>query len=167
MSEADYSIFLADEEATVACGKLLGDLMQGHGLLTLQGNLGGGKTTFSRGMIQGMGHTGAVKSPTYTLVEPYEINGKHIMHYDLYRLADPEELEFLGMRDFLTADTLTLIEWPERGANFLPVPDLALSLQVHNRGRILQWQGHTPRGKDIALGFRQMLAAAGYSFHIS
>lgn len=157
MSLLPFSIFLADEAATVACGKLLGDLLQGQGLVTLQGNLGCGKTTFSRGLIQGMGHRGAVKSPTYTLVEPYELNGRQILHYDLYRLADPEELEYLGMRDFLDDNTLTLIEWPERAGALLPPADIALNLEVQQAGRRLSWQGNTARGSQIATLFWQKL----------
>lgn len=139
-------IFLADEAATLAVGAALARISEGRGLFTLQGNLGSGKTTLSRGLIQALGHKGAVKSPTYTLVEPYELPSGHILHYDLYRLNDPEELHFLGVRDFLDADTLTLVEWPERGESWLPPPDLALNLSVEAGGRRLRWQPCTPRG---------------------
>lgn len=160
MSPAPASVFLPDEDSTVGIGRLLATLTGGHGLLTLHGNLGCGKTTLSRGLIQALGHTGAVKSPTYTLVEPYELCGRHVLHYDLYRLSDPEELEFLGMRDFLDADTLTLVEWPERAGNWLPAPDLALHLQVEGSGRRLSWEGHTPRGQQLALQLAAAVQAA-------
>ncbi|HTQ99340.1 MAG TPA: tRNA (adenosine(37)-N6)-threonylcarbamoyltransferase complex ATPase subunit type 1 TsaE, partial [Candidatus Acidoferrum sp.] len=140
-------IFLRDEAATLAFGRSLAEISQGRGLITLSGDLGSGKTTLSRALIQSLGHTGAVKSPTYTLVEPYELPGSHVLHYDLYRLNDPEELHFLGVRDFLDADTLTLIEWPERGKGWLPAPDLALTLTVAGGGRQLSWQAGTERGR--------------------
>lgn len=150
MSTAPNSIYLPDEDATIAAGRVLGHLLEGRGLVTLEGNLGGGKTTLSRGFIQSLGYSGTVKSPTYTLVEPYEIGALRVFHYDLYRLSDPEELEFLGMRDFLDSNTLTLVEWPERAGKWLPPADLALSLQVEGSGRRLSWQAHTERGMHLS-----------------
>lgn len=141
-------VFLADEEATLAFGRHIATVTGGRGLVTLQGDLGSGKTTLSRGLIRALGHTGAVKSPTFTLVEPYELATGQVLHYDLYRLNDPEELHFLGVRDFLDGDALTLVEWPERGRPWLPAPDLALQLQVSGSGRQVNWQGHTPRGME-------------------
>jgi tRNA threonylcarbamoyladenosine biosynthesis protein TsaE len=151
MTSAKGSVFLADEAATVAFGAQLASVFGGGGLVTLQGDLGGGKTTLCRGLIQALGHAGNVKSPTYTLVEPYEIPGHgQVLHYDLYRLSDPEELEFLGTRDFLDRDTLTLIEWPERAGSWLPEPDMALRFEVEGKGRRLYWQTHTDRGQKLA-----------------
>lgn len=147
-------IWLADEQATLAFGQQLARLLDGRGLVTLQGNLGGGKTTLCRGLIQALGHNGKVKSPTYTLVEPYELPGGKVLHYDLYRLADPEELEFLGMRDHLDAGTLTLIEWPERAGSLLPPADLALHLSVQDGGRLLTWQTDGPRAAALAAALR-------------
>jgi tRNA threonylcarbamoyladenosine biosynthesis protein TsaE len=163
MSTDPCSIYLSDEAATVSAGRTLGHLLEGRGLITLQGNLGCGKTTLSRGLIQSLGHTGAVKSPTYTLVEPYEIGSLQIFHYDLYRLSDPEELEFLGMRDFLDAETLTLVEWPERAGKLLPPADLALTLQVEGNGRRLSWQSHTTRGQQLSHALLEALRAATQS----
>lgn len=163
MSTAPTSVYLPDEAATVAAGRTLGRLLEGRGLITLRGNLGCGKTTLSRGLIQSLGHKGAVKSPTYTLVEPYEIGSLQIFHYDLYRLSDPEELEFLGMRDFLDANTLTLVEWPERAGKLLPPADLALSLQVEGTGRRLSWKSHTERGQQVSQALLDALPAATQS----
>lgn len=144
------TVWLADENATVAFGSFLAKALEGHGLVTLQGNLGGGKTTLCRGLIQALGHAGKVKSPTYTLVEPYELPRAKVLHYDLYRLAAPDDLEFLGMRDFLDADTLTLVEWPERAGPHLPPADLALNLCVQDGGRLLNWQAQGPRAAQLA-----------------
>ena len=125
--------FLTDEAATVAFGKALAKACNGRGLLTLSGNLGTGKTTLSRGLIQSYGHKGAVKSPTYTLVEPYEIGPLRIYHFDLYRMEDPEELEFIGLRDYLAEDALVIIEWPEKAAGVLPQADVEFTLDIDNK----------------------------------
>jgi tRNA threonylcarbamoyladenosine biosynthesis protein TsaE len=144
------SLFLPDDAATLAVGIALARASGGHGLIFLRGDLGAGKTTLSRGLIRALGHAGPVKSPTYTLVEPYELPKGRVMHYDLYRLSDPEELEYLGLRDHLDTDTLTLIEWPERGGMLLPTPDLTLILRVLPHGREISWQALTPHGESMA-----------------
>jgi len=144
------SRILPDEEATVATGAALARASGGHGVIALHGNLGSGKTTLCRGLIRALGHGGAVKSPTFTLVEPYDFGATRVLHYDLYRLSDPEEVEYLGMRDFLDGRTLTLIEWPEKAAGFLPPPDLELFLEVLPAGRRLGWQVLTPHGERLA-----------------
>ncbi|MHB0774519.1 tRNA (adenosine(37)-N6)-threonylcarbamoyltransferase complex ATPase subunit type 1 TsaE [Halomonas sp. WWR20] len=128
-------ITLPDETAQVAFGEALGNALGGRGRVYLEGELGAGKTTLTRGVLRAYGHRGAVKSPTYTLVEPYELDGKHVQHFDLYRLGDPEELEFMGARDMLGDDSLSLIEWPSRGAGWLPTPDLTVRLVVVGTGR--------------------------------
>lgn len=139
-------IFLEDEASMEAFGATLADFMQNGGLVTLSGTLGAGKTTLTRGFMHAVGHKGAVKSPTYTLVEPYDVNGRSIMHFDLYRLSDPEELEYLGFRDYLDGATLCLIEWPEKAKDFLPEPDLAINISVVKDGRHLSWQSFSEQG---------------------
>lgn len=118
------------------------------GLITLSGDLGAGKTTLVRGMLRGLGYEGHVRSPTYTLIEPYAVANLTVAHFDLYRLADAEELEYLGYREYLNADTICLVEWPEMAAQYFDKPDLALNLQYDPQGRLLTWQTHSDWGAD-------------------
>lgn len=126
---------LLDEAATLALGANLARRPI-RGVVYLRGDLGAGKTTLVRGFLRALGYEGAVKSPTYTLVEPYEINGVSIAHLDLYRVNDPLELEYIGLEDVLRDVSLTFIEWPERGDGHLPDPDLIIKLELHNAGRV-------------------------------
>ncbi|MFH0022773.1 tRNA (adenosine(37)-N6)-threonylcarbamoyltransferase complex ATPase subunit type 1 TsaE [Pseudomonas fluorescens] len=144
---SEVTLYLADEQAMSDFGARIARVTQGHGLIFLEGNLGMGKTTLSRGIIRGLGHVGAVKSPTFTLVEPYEIGDVRAFHFDLYRLVDPEELEFLGIRDYFEDDALCLIEWPDNGAGFLPKPDLTITISPQDSGRSLKILSQGSRGE--------------------
>lgn len=115
---------------------LAGNLPPDEGcVITLQGDLGAGKTTLVRGLLQALGHTGVVKSPTYTLVEPYYLQGRDIYHFDLYRLGAADELEYIGFRDYFSPPAVCLLEWPERGENHVPAADIRLIISITNEAR--------------------------------
>lgn len=145
---------ITGESAMVAFGCGMGKLFKScaaeRGLVVfLEGDLGAGKTTLSRGILTACGHSGAVKSPTYTLVEPYEFSALTVYHFDLYRLGDPEELEYLGIRDYFGPRSICLLEWPARGEGFLPSPDITLTVSVDGEGRTVNIQGHSALGQTI------------------
>ena len=139
----------ATADAQEALGRELASALAGRGVVYLQGGLGAGKTTLTRGILRGYGHTGTVKSPTYTLVEPYELATATVYHFDLYRLTDPEELELLGIRDYCRPDALAVIEWPERGHPFLPPADLTITIRAIPDGRSLQFAAHSEKGEAV------------------
>ena len=144
---------LADSAATEQAGAFLGGVLpEGDLVVYLQGDLGAGKTTLVRGLLRALGHAGRVPSPTYTLVEPYSLGRRELKHLDLYRIADPEELAYLGIRDM---DGILLIEWPERGVHFLPPPDLVCRLSVAGPGRLLDVVVETPLGQNLCNAWGQ------------
>lgn len=140
---------LPDEEATARFGKKLAKHLLAGCVVYLHGELGAGKTTLVRYILQGLGYGERVKSPTYTLVESYDILDKSVYHFDLYRLGDPEELEFLGIRDYMDGQALVFVEWPERGVGFLPAADLDIKLAYDQQGRQLECSALTDRGNQM------------------
>lgn len=144
----------ADADAQEALGRELAAALDGRGVVYLEGDLGAGKTTLTRGILRGYGHTGAVKSPTYTLVEPYELAAATVYHFDLYRLTDPEELELMGIRDYCRPDTLAVIEWPERGQPLLPPPDLVITIRAMTQGRELVFTARNELGQSVLRKWR-------------
>lgn len=127
-SLAALDLRLPDPAATAALGKALASLLT-TGIVYLRGDLGVGKTSLVRSLLRGRGVTGTVRSPTYTLIETYDTVTGSVYHFDLYRLADPEEMHFIGIEDITATSALTLIEWPERGEDFLPGADLIIRLE--------------------------------------
>jgi tRNA threonylcarbamoyladenosine biosynthesis protein TsaE len=150
-------LHLVGEQAQDAFGRRLAGVLAAPCVIYLEGDLGTGKTTLVRGILRGLGHTGSVRSPTYTLVEPYDIAGMRLYHLDLYRLGDPEELEYLGMRDLLEASSVLLVEWPERGTGALPPPELVIHIAHAALARDLVLD---PRG---VVGDRLVAALSGTS----
>jgi tRNA threonylcarbamoyladenosine biosynthesis protein TsaE len=139
---------LPDEAATLALGERLARAIVAEpegGVLFLEGTLGAGKTTLARGFLRALGATGSLKSPTYTLVEPYDLGDRHVRHADLYRLVDPSELDQVGLMEDAPPGTWWLIEWPEKGGGFLPAPDLVIHLSAGPTGRSAQISG--PRSR--------------------
>ena len=139
---------LADAEAMEALGARLATVLD-QAIVYLQGDLGAGKTTLARGILRGLGYTGKVRSPTYTLVEPYAVRQGSVYHLDLYRLADPEELEWLGLRDMLSEQALLLVEWPERGEGVLPQADLVVQITPSGEGRSVDIVAGSQHGRHI------------------
>ena len=139
-------IELPDTDAQIAFGERLGRLLARRLVVYLDGDLGTGKTTLVRGILRGLGYGGPVRSPTYTLIEPYELPAARVYHLDLYRLSDPEELEYLGLRDLSGEDALLLIEWPERGVGTLPPADLTIRIRYQAEGRCLTLSPLSPEG---------------------
>lgn len=162
-----YQEILADEEQTLAFGRNLAratflksaaaeiaTALTGYptmgAVIHLHGDLGAGKTTLTRGIMRGFGYEGAVKSPTYTLVEPYDFDQCHIYHFDLYRLAGAEEMDFLGTEDYFEGENLCIIEWAEKGGNHVAAPDLVIHLSGTGTQRELMCQTKSEKGEIIA-----------------
>ena len=142
-------ITLKNETETTEIGSKLASCLKGGEVIYLKGELGTGKTTLVRGVLNRLGHTGNVKSPTYTIVEPYLIDSHVIYHFDLYRLDDPEELESLGIRDYCDGQSICFFEWPEKGGNLLPNADINLELTYFESTREVEFTSKSDVGKTI------------------
>jgi tRNA threonylcarbamoyl adenosine modification protein YjeE len=145
---SELSLRLPDEAATEALGATLAAGLPGRVVVHLEGDLGAGKTTLARALLRALGVTGPVRSPTYTLIERYPVRGGEAAHLDLYRIADPEELGFLGLDELADSALLWLIEWPQRGRGFLPSPDLRIQLAVAAPGRTARLVADSAQGQD-------------------
>lgn len=137
---------LASEEETLALGRALAPLLEPGMTVHLRGNLGAGKTTLARGILRGLGYEGRVKSPTFTLLEPYKFSRLYLYHFDFYRFLDPQELEETGFREYFNPQSVCLIEWPEKAPD-LPPADLDIELRVDHAGRALALTAHTEAGR--------------------
>jgi len=148
----EYQLQAHGEDAMVALGMRFGQVLSATApgvTVFLQGDLGMGKTTFTRGIMRHFGHQGATKSPTYTLVEPYQFKQQKVHHFDLYRLGHPEELEYLGIRDYFDGCAINLIEWSDKGRGFLPTADVVLTIHPLERGRKLTFVAQTNMGDGV------------------
>lgn len=157
----EFELHLADAESQQRFGAELGRVLARipHAAAVsvhLQGDLGTGKTTLVRGLLRGRGYTGPVRSPTFTLIEPYDTAEGPVYHLDLYRLGDGEELEYLGLRDLLAEPALLLIEWPERGAGWLPEPELHIQLCHAVNGRDLRLRADSRLSAEIAAAVSEL-----------
>ena len=148
----DITLILDNEVATLACGDKFSCIMANGLVVYLHGDLGAGKTTFVRGVLHGLGHVGKVKSPTYTLVEPYIIFNYNIYHFDLYRFIDEEEWDAAGFRDYFNAQSICMIEWPEKAENVLPEADIHVHLSLYQNGRKVHFSAGSPLGKKCIEG---------------
>ncbi|EXJ16472.1 tRNA (adenosine(37)-N6)-threonylcarbamoyltransferase complex ATPase subunit type 1 TsaE [Imhoffiella purpurea] len=142
-------IDLTDPEAQTAFGTRLAACLTPPFVLYLEGDLGTGKTTLTRGLLRGLGHEGAVRSPTYTLIEPYELPIGRLHHLDLYRLGASEELEYLGLRDLMEEGAIWVVEWPDRGMGMLPSPDLRIRIDHLTEGRRLSLVAESGAGESL------------------
>lgn len=130
---------ISSENAMMEWGRNLANQLPRPLIIYLQGELGMGKTTWVRGLLRGLGHQGTVKSPTFTLVESYYFEAGPVFHFDLYRVSDPEELEYMGLRDFLTENAVSIFEWPEKAKGLLPKPDWRLHIRQNDHGRMVEF----------------------------
>jgi len=142
-------IAVNNERGMLVLGRHLAELLQGSGAVFISGGLGAGKTTLCRGLLHAMGHIGAVKSPTFTLVEPYEIQGAEVSHFDLYRLGDPGELDYIGIEEYFSGEGLCLVEWPEKAEGNLPKHDLEITIDVSGEKRNISIQAMSMDGETI------------------
>lgn len=151
------SVIAMSEQEMFEIAAVLAEVSNGRGVIYLSGPLGAGKTTFCRGILRFFGYQGAVKSPTFTLVEPYEINQVKIFHFDLYRLNDPNELEYIGLEDYFVPGCLCLLEWPEKGGDILPGCDLLLEIGVRSGARYLTFNAGSDRGQKMIVSVEKLM----------
>ncbi|MCP3687530.1 MAG: tRNA (adenosine(37)-N6)-threonylcarbamoyltransferase complex ATPase subunit type 1 TsaE [Gammaproteobacteria bacterium] len=143
-------MLIANEQQMRAYGASLISSCVSGGIITLHGNLGTGKTTLVRGALESLGVTNGVRSPTYTLIEYYPLGPLAIAHFDLYRLAEAEELEYIGFRDYLNDQTVCFIEWPERAESILGEIGLQVNLDYHPEGRVVELSARSDWGRQLA-----------------
>ena len=141
-----------DEQAVAELAAALARAVRPPAVVWLRGDLGAGKTTFARAYIHSLGFRGYVKSPSYGLLETYEVEGQKVLHLDLYRIEDPEELEYLAIRDLFDARSVLLVEWPDHGRPCLPAPDLVLEFGETGESRFIRCFARSVRGREAAHG---------------
>jgi tRNA threonylcarbamoyladenosine biosynthesis protein TsaE len=148
------SLTLPDESATDRLGRCLAPLLHPGMIVYLSGDLGSGKTSLVRATLRALGHAGKVKSPTYTLVEPYAISTLNFYHFDLYRIKEPREWQDAGFRDLMGGNAVCLIEWPEKAQELLPPPDLLINLEFQGDGRAARLSAGSDEGRRCVEALR-------------
>lgn len=142
-----FRLTLADETATLLLGGQLAQVLHPGLVIFLRGDLGAGKTTFARGILRGLGYEGKVKSPTYNLIELYKISKLYLYHFDFYRFEDPAEWEDAGFREYFNAESICLVEWPEKADGLLPQADLTFLFYLSDPGRNVEMSVGTHAGR--------------------
>ncbi len=155
------SFSLRDPDATDRLGRSLADTVPPRAVVYLRGDLGAGKSTLARALLQRLGVTGPIKSPTYTLIERYPLPDGEAAHLDLYRIAASGELDFLGLDDIAAQARLWLVEWPERGAGSLPAADLEIALAIDGAGRRATITARSPAGTGWLTNLSKLAAPGG------
>lgn len=146
-SASAVDLYLPDEAATENFGAVLAPALSPGLVIWLSGDLGAGKTTLTRGLLRALGHKGNVKSPTYTLIEPYTVSRIPLYHFDFYRFNTPEEFLDAGLEEYFGTEGICLVEWADKALPYVPRPDLELQLEVEGEGRRVRALAHTPRGE--------------------
>ena len=160
-SGARLQAHLADEKDTETLGSALAAVLSPGLQIWLEGNLGMGKTTLTRGVLRGLGHEGKVKSPTYTLIEPYVVSRLDLYHFDFYRFNSPEEYLDAGLDEYFADQGVCIVEWPQKALPHLPSPDLEIQLEVRDGGRFVEIYGHTDAGRTCVTELMKALRATG------
>ena len=151
---------LADEKDTETLGTTLAAVLSPGLRIWLQGNLGMGKTTLTRGVLRGLGHEGKVKSPTYTLIEPYVVSRLDLYHFDFYRFNSPEEYLDAGLDEYFAGEGVCIVEWPDKALPYLPSPDVEIRLEPMENGRFVEISGNTEAGQTCVIGLVKALQGA-------
>lgn len=152
------SHYCADEAATIVLAKQVAQTMSTPPcVIFLSGSLGAGKTTFVRSFLRQLGYQQVVKSPTFTLVEAYHLTNIEVYHFDLYRITDPAELDYVGFVDYFTEQSICFVEWPEKGTGVLPIADIEGAIDVLPSGRQFTWTANSPKGQQILQNLQDLL----------
>jgi len=159
-SGARLRAHLPAEADTEAIGAALAATLRPGLRIWLQGNLGMGKTTLTRGLLRALGHEGKVKSPTYTLIEPYVVSRLDLYHFDFYRFNSPEEYLDAGLDEYFASQGVCVVEWPDKAAPYLPPPDLEIRLETHDSGRFVEIDGKTDAGRTCVIELGKALRGA-------